>query len=229
MKAKTLLPLNLQFFADGDSGSTDTLGNTDNTDTNNNEDDGEGEDEDHADDKHGKTFTQEEVNKMCKREKRQGKASVLKALGFKSEEEAVKAVNLLKTLTDSTKSDEENAKDAKEGKDKSDKRAEIAEAKLSCFYAGVNKDSIDDVIAIAITKIDDDNDLDDVLKEMKKDKRYSLFFGNNPDEDEEEDEGTGTMLKHSKSSKQGNETNYGEMLAKSNPTTAKSGKSNFFN
>ena len=47
-------------------------------------------------------------------------------------------------------------------------RAAAAEAKLACVTAGVQKDSIDDVLAIAAAKVTDDKNLDAVLEEMKK-------------------------------------------------------------
>ena len=171
MKKKFLneiLPLNLQFFAETDVDETEV----DETQ------DGEVEDDDQTDSGKERTFTQKEVTAMMAREKKQGKKSVLKGLGFETEEDAKNALNLLKALTDSQKTDSQKADDKKnealKEKEVVEKRAIEAENKLACFTAGVNKDCISDVLAIATSKLDGDNELSDVLEEMKKESRYSI-------------------------------------------------------
>lgn len=220
---KEILPFNLQFFAEPDSGK-------------------ESDDESEPDDENGgpdqddsgveKTFTQKEVNAMMAKEKRQGKNSVLKNLGFESEEDAKKAFNLLKALTDSQKTDEQKVIEEKDevakGKDKAEERAIKAENKLACLMAGVSKDCIDDVLAIASAKVDEDNDLSDVLEDMKKNKKYALFFEESDKQDDEVNDGhkgTGAKPKNNKGSK-GEPGNLGERLAKNSSKPAK--KSSYF-
>lgn len=230
MKRK-LIPLNLQFFAEDQNNDLDDNVNDKPQDEEDNNDEDEGGDDD-QDDK--KTFTQKEVKNIASKEKKQGRKALLKKLGFESEEEAVKAFDLLKTLTGAMKTDKEKLDDEEKKKDKSNKRAELAEAKLSCYEAGVNKDSIDDVMSIAMNKVDDENSLEDVLEEMKKNKRYAMFFDNSSDVDEEDNnddvpknksKGTGNKPKHSKK-KQDNES-MGARLAKQQQN-AQHKKSNYF-
>lgn len=189
--------------------------NVDQTASNNNSGDNE------------KKFTQTEVNAMMAKEKREGKQSILKQLGFGNEEEAKNAFSLLKALTDSQKSDEQKANEKKDNaineKNEAEKRAIEAESKLSCFTHGVNKDSIDDVLAIANSKVTEDKNLDKVLDEMKKDKRYSLFFeGSN----NQGNSGTGHTPGHS-SNKDNDKGGYGKSLASNNSSSKKERKSYF--
>lgn len=219
---KEILPLNLQFFAESDPTNDDP--------TIESEDEKVETDQDESGTE--RTFTQKEVSAIMAKEKRQGKNSVLKNLGFNSEEDAKKAFNLLKALTDSQKTDEQKIIDEKDeaakGKDKAEERAIKAENKLACLMAGVSKDCIDDVLAIASAKVDEDNELSDVLEEMKKNKRYSLFFGESEETEDETDKGhkgTGAKPKNNKGDK-GEPGNLGERLAKNSSKPAK--KSSYF-
>ena len=164
------------------------------------------------------------------KEKNEGKKSVLKGLGFKSEDEAKKAIELYNALVNSQKSQEELNKGqldkANIEKDDAIKRAEEAENKLSCFSAGVNKDSINDVLAIARSKITDSKDLNAVLAEMKKENKYALFF-----ESENGNNGTGNDPGHNRnfsSGSSGNAGDYGKRLAERNATQNKSEKKSSF-
>lgn len=219
---KEILPFNLQFFAEPDSTNDDP--------TNEHEDENGGTDQNESGNE--KTFTQKEVNAIMAKEKRQGKNSVLKNLGFESEEDAKKAFNLLKALTDSQKTDEQKVIEEKDevakGKDKAEERAIKAENKLACLMAGVSKDCIDDVLAIASAKVDEDNELSDVLEDMKKNKKYALFFGESEESDDEPSNGNKGTGAKPKNNKGGNDEpgNLGERLAKNSSKPAK--KSSYF-
>lgn len=229
MKRKNLIPFNIQFFAEGgentdpsetpgeeggeDSGSKDAGSDT------NNKNSGKESPE--------RTFTQTEVTAMMAREKNQGKKSAIKDLGFKSESEAKQAIKLLNALLDSQKSPEDKAKEgtnkANDEKNDAIRRAEAAENKLACVMAGVSNDSVDDVLAIALLKVTDDKPIDKVLAEMKKEKRYSSFFGSASG-----DSGTGTNPGHSKNGNN-NETDFGKSLAEYvNSSSGSKKKSAFF-
>lgn len=204
-KRKTMLPLNLQLFADDDP--SDLGGNpNDNPDNPNNDDKGKnvniGE----------KTFTQKDVSAMMAREKNEGRRAQLKSLGFANEQEAIDALKELENFRKSKKTKEENlendVKNLSGDKEKAIKRAEAAEQKLSCFTIGVNENCIDDVLAIAITKVTDDKSLDDVLKEMKGDQKYFSFFNSNS-------KGTGRNPGHNNQDN-GSHSDYGKMLAERN-------------
>lgn len=219
---KTLLPYNLQFFA------TDITGNESNDSGGDEPDDNGDEPDDGGESQKEKTFTQSEVNKMMAREKKQGRRSVLKDLGFSNEEEAKKAYSLLNALMDSQKSEgeknNETNKKLEDEKSEAEKRAELAEAKLTCLENGVNKDSIEDVLSIAMSKIDEKTELEDVIKNMKKEKRYSVFFEESNDSN---NDGTGNPTKNTKK-KEGSEVgSIGKRLASSYKPAEKK-KSSFF-
>lgn len=218
MVKKRRFPFNLQFFAEGDGfGSQDSAGDGDENQQEGGENPGG---RDGSDDSGQKTFTQEEVTRMMTREKNQGKKSVLKSLGFKSEDEAKNAVKMLNTLLDLQKTPEDKANDsarkANDEKEEAEARASRAENKLSCLMAGVGNDSIDDVLAIALLKVSEDKDLDKVLAEMKKEKKYASFFGKNEDGS---DSGTGSRPGHS-SKDQGNKAGqFGRDLVEKRPAS----------
>ena len=220
-EVKNLLPFNLQFFADGG----DDPGNE--PDNNDNDDNG-GSDDDSKDSSKEKKFTQEEVTRLMTREKKEGRKAAIKSLGFESEEEAKKGAALLKALLDSQRNEDEKEKEKNKilQNDKSDaeKRANIAESKLSCLLAGVNKDSIDDVLSIALNKVSDDKDLDSVLKDMKKEKRYSSFFETTGDDGKD---GTGSDPGHSGGKGGNDKGSYGKNLASRSKNNSEK-KSNYF-
>lgn len=218
-----LLPMNLQFFAENDGSQNDGNQGGENNDPKGNEN---GNEDQNSDDNSGeKTFTQTEVNNMMTKEKNEGKRSVLKALGFKNEDEAKQAIDNYNKYLESKKTDDEKKqeqiKNANNEKDEALKRAAEAESKLACFELGVSKDYIDDVIAIASSKVTEDKTLDDVLKEMKEDQKYSHFF-----EESNSSNGTGGNPGHGQHKKDQND-NIGKRLA-STKAKAKETKSSFF-
>lgn len=221
-KELKLLPLDLQFFAEGSDegadGDVDNKGNdgSDVKDQASNNNPGE------------KTFTQAQVSAMMAKEKNEGKRSALKALGFNSEADAKKAIEAYNSFLNLQKTDEQKLSDEiKKAQDESNEnlsRAIEAENKLSCLEAGVNKESLADVLAIASTKVTDEKDLSKVLEEMKKDKRYSSFF-----EGSQVGSGTGTPPGHSSSINDngGGKGELGKRLAEASIAPKKT-ESNFF-
>lgn len=217
---KTLLPFNLQFFAEDDNPDDKDSATDDNQDG---KDDGGKDDQTKSGEK---TFTQEEVTRMMTREKKEGRNAAIKALGFENEDEAKKAAALLKALLDSQKSEKEKAEEEKNNavnqKSDAEKRASEAESKLTCFLSGVNKDSIDDVLSIALPKVTEDKDLSKVLEEMKKNERYKSFFEGNSGKG-----GTGNPPGHSGAKDDGEKGSYGKKLGSQNKLT-KEKKSSYF-
>lgn len=206
---KNVLPLILQLFAEDNN-------NGDNGSENNNQESGE------------KTFTQSQVSSMMAKEKSEGKRSILKTLGFNCEEDAMTAMKELKEFKDNQKTKEEllndNIKNANSDKDKAIARAEYAEQKLSCLSAGVNSDSLDDVLAIAKLKVSDDKNLDKVLEEMKSESRYCSFFKSN----NSSNSGTGSTPGHSGNNDDSFKAgDYGKQLAERNSSKSNSKKSYF--
>lgn len=225
MKRTSLLPYNLQFFAEGDGtegegaqGSTDTSqdGGTDS---------GAAEGTGDQSQETGKTFTQDEVSKISAREKNQGKNSILKMFGCADEKTAKAEAEEFKKWRETQKTEEEKRAEAekqlKDSAAESEKRAVAAENKLTALAAGVTNDSLDDALAIALLKVTEEKPLETVLAEMKKEPRYSGFFGGSSSNG-----GTGSSADHNKGG-QGGKGNIGERLAKSRIANAPT-KSNFF-
>ena len=223
MEKKNLLPMNLQFFAEDDGNQNDGNQGGENDDSKGNENGNE--DQNSGDNSGEKTFTQTEVNNMMTKEKNEGKRSILKALGFKNENEAKQAIDNYNKYLESKKTDDEKKQEqidnANIEKNEALKRASEAESKLACFELGVSKDYIDDVIAIASTKVTDDKDLASVLKEMKEDQKYSNFFS-----EVNSSNGTGGNPGHGQH-KNDPEDNIGKRLA-STKAKSKETKSSFF-
>lgn len=174
----------------------------------------------------GKTFTQDEVTAIGTREKNQGKNSILKMFGCADEKTAKAEAEEFKKWKESQKTDEQKRNEAeqqlKDSAAESEKRAVAAENKLTALSAGVTTESLDDALAIALLKVTDDKPLDKVFAEMKKEPRYSGFFGSGSSNNG----GTGSSADHNKG-QGGNKGNIGERLAQSRVASAPT-KSNFF-
>lgn len=220
---KPFLPLNLQFFAEG--GSDDNEGGDD--DGADDDDEGGEENDDNSDDSaEEKKFTQADMTATATREKKQGRKAAIKELGFKSEKEAKEEMAEYRKWKESQLTPEQKQQkqleDKEAEKSEAEKRAQAAEEKLAVVVAGVRKDSIDDVLAIARVKVTEEKTLDDVLEEMKKEDRYKSFFDGG---EEDPIDGTGGSMKHKKN-KSGTE-NIGARLAKQNIGN-KPAKSSYF-
>ena len=222
-----MFPLDLQYFADDGNNNENGNGNENPNGGNEDQNSGNGNSGE-------RTFTQSEVSNMMSKEKNEGKRSILKALGFKNEEEAKNAIESYNKYMESQKSEAEKAKDelAKVTGSIAEqtKRAEDAENKLLCFMNGVNKDSIDDVLALAGLKVSETKTLDKVLEEMKKDAKYASFFENS--NGGSNGGGTGSQPGHNSAGGNGGASkgSYGKSLAERNKVTNGNaeGKSNFF-
>lgn len=217
MTAK-LLPLDLQMFAsdgqDDNPDDDDPNDDSDDDDDDQSDDDSAGEDE--------KKFSQRDMTATAAREKKQGRRSAFRDLGFKSEKEAREFVQKHRELDDQQMTPEQKKAAEAEKNDlqrtEAEARAEAAENKLLALELGVKKDSIEDILAIANVKVTDDKDLEDVLTEMKEDKRYRGFF-------EDSSDGTGDDITHK--SKQKKAQNIGKRLAESQAKN-NVGKSSYF-
>lgn len=179
-----------------------------------------GNDEEGSEDENGggsdKRFTQDEVNRLMSREKRKGRASLLKELGLNPEDKD--AVSGLKKLleehqTDSEKKDK-SLKDAQDTAAKETSRANAAERKLSVLMVGCRKEYVEEVTTLAAAKVDEDTDFDKALEEVKK--KFPTFFG----EDGTQDTGTGSGQGHRRK-KAENPGSFGSRLAQNNSTNKK--------
>ena len=171
--------------------------------------------------KSGKTFTQEQVNKMMTREKNQGRSAALKELGIDPKDS--KMVAMVKALIESQKTDEQKAaeKDAENQTkmNEAEQRAQVAEAKAEAMMLGVKTQYVDDVVTLALAKMTDDSDLKTIIGEFKT--KYPVWFGESGKEDDDKDKskgktgqkGTGSSVKDSGKEKGGENKSLGARLA----------------
>ena len=170
----------------------------------------------------GKTFTQEQVNKMMTREKNQGRNAAYKELGIDPKDS--KMVNMFKAFIESQKTDEQKAAEKEtETQNKvteAEQRAQVAEAKAEAMMSGVKAQYVDDVVTLALSKMTEDSDLKTIIGEFKT--KYPVWFGESSDEDDKDKDkgkgktgqkGTGSSIKNSDKEKKGEEKGLGARLA----------------
>ena len=149
--------MNLQLFADGGEGNQNT------------EPQQEGQNQQQE-----KTYTQAQVNAMMANEKKQGKNSILRALGIATVEEGKQKMQ----KASENQTDEEKAAEllntANKKADEAERRALTAERKLAVISKGVKPEFADDVVFIAGSKVSDAKDFDAILESMKE--THSFYF-----------------------------------------------------
>lgn len=199
MKNKLLLPLDLQFFAEGDGegagqesqnqqGAQNAAGAEDNQNNNQGSNDEQKKEE--------KMFTQHQVSAMMSKEKKQGKAAAYAELGIDPND--TKTISMFKAFMEAQKTDEQKAAEAASKQAaqvaEAERRAMIAEAKAEALQAGVKSDYVDDCITVAISKINESTTLGDALKELKG--KYPIWFGsdNSANNVNAGQKGTGTSI-----------------------------------
>lgn len=191
--------------------------NQDNKDEAGVSDDSKNKDDANKDDnketKSGKTFTQEQVNKMMTREKNQGRNAVYKELGINPKDS--KSIAMVKALIDSQKTDEEKqVEQESENQTKiteAEERAKVAEAKAEAMMLGVKTQYVEDVVTLALAKMTDDSDLKTVIGEFKT--KYPVWFGESDEDEPKKDakaktgmKGTGSSVKSTKEDSKKEET-----------------------
>ena len=181
-----------------------------------------------TDSKASKTYTQEEVNALLAKEKRQGKNSVLKALGLQSVDEGKATIEAAQKAANANKTAEEVAEEAlnaeKTARSKAESDLTVAQRTIAVMKAGFKPEYVDDVVAIASIKITEDKDFDAVIEDMKKTHQFYLV------EQKKEDPGTGTPVAgFKKTEKNSTEKSYGQRLAENKVAEfQKANKVNFF-
>lgn len=159
-KLKTLIPLNIQFFAEGSEGD-------DNQEENVGGDDQDAEDADEDGGEDEKKYSQKDmdaaIEKRLAREKRK----------WQREQ---------KKTPEKPENKEQHEGDAKEDTENEDlkkerKKSEKLMMRLACYDAGVPKDSVKDVTALAKSYMEDDEDLDfeDAIEKVLE--KYPQFKG----------------------------------------------------
>ena len=152
----------------------------------------------------GKTFTQEDVNALLKKEKESAKKALLKELGVEDAKSAKDGLAKYKEILEKDKTETQKAQDtataAEKAKQEAEKRALLAEAKVEVLSAGCKPEYLEDVITLALRKVSDDKDLATVVKEMKDESKYSAFFGESDSGSGDSGTGGGAGFKRKESS-----------------------------
>ena len=174
---KRFWEVNLQLFAgDGDDGGDGSGGEDDDSDADSDDDD------DPDDDQDEKKFTQKDVDDAVKkrlaREKRKWQREQQKKASGSGTDGAGKAGD------DGREKDNEKLKEA-------ENRALKAETRAACFEAGVDKDAIDDVTALAHSYMaaDEDLDLEDAIEKVVKKYPHFKKGADSPDDDADDTNG----------------------------------------
>lgn len=180
----------------------------------------------------GKTFTQDQVNRMMTREKNQGRNAVYKELGIDPKDS--KTIAMFKAFVESQKTDEQKASE-KEAESQSkmneaERRAQTAEAKAEAMMLGVKTQYVEDVVTLALAKMTEDSDLKTIIGEFKT--KYPVWFGESSEEDKKNNskdkgkagqKGTGSSVKNSDKEKKNDENKgLGARLAAQRKTGKKS-------
>lgn len=159
--------------------------------------------EEGKDNKEEKSFTQKQVSAMMTKEKKQGRAAAYKELGINPKD--TKMINMFKAFVASQKTDDE--KEAERQSEEASKleeannRVMIAEAKAEAMLLGVQPKYVDDIIALAISKIkDDESDIKTIIGEYKT--KYPDWFKESKEDESKKEKkgqkGTGSSVKTSK-------------------------------
>lgn len=180
--------------------------------------------------KSGKTFTQEQVNKMMTREKNQGRSAAYRELGIDPKD--TKTVSMFKAFIESQKTDEQKAAEKESENqnkiDEAEQRAMVAEAKAEAMMMGIKTQYVDDVVMLALAKMTEDSDIKTIIGEFKT--KYPVWFGESSEEDNEDKNkdkgktgknGTGSSIKGYDKEKKGEEKGLGSRLAAQRKTSNK--------
>ena len=174
----------------------------------------------------GKTYTQDQVNAMMSNEKRTARQALFKELGLEYDEKSYKTSleNAKKTL-DAGKSqaqlDAEARKRAETDLTEAQKQNQALQAKVAALSAGVKPEFLDDIISLALPKVDDKNNLEAVLKTLQE-KYPGSFMGST----DSSNKGTGNPTNPARKSTEGQDT-LGKRLASS--VKRAPAKSSYFN
>lgn len=177
------LHMNLQFFA-ADTGAGG--GNEDPaSDTTGTEETGTGEPETKPEDE--KAFTQKDVNSIAAKEARKAQEKLFKEVGIEDFENAKEGLQKFKEWQDSQKTEAEKQSEAlntlKQEKDTLAKERSQLQSQISAMKAGVNGDSVEDVIALAERLVNDETTIDEAIQQVIK--KYPHFSGIGTDEQED--------------------------------------------
>lgn len=155
------LIMNLQRFAEEPEKETDPAENPEGNTT---VTDGEKETKTSED----KTFTQEDVNRIAAKESKSATEKILKDLGVDDFDNAKDGLQKFQAWQESQKTESEKEREQYEATQKALDEKNAAYQSVvyenAALKAGVNTDSIDDVIALAEKRVTDDVDINAAMK-----------------------------------------------------------------
>lgn len=140
-----------------------------------------------------KMFSQAQVNHMMANEKKQGRAAAFNEMGINpNDPNAANMINMFKAFVSSMKTDEQKAQEQTAAQQialaESQSKLQRAELKAEALQLGANPEFVDDIVTIAISKMDDKTDAKTVIGELKT--KYSVWFTPTASEDND-DKGKG--------------------------------------
>nr|DAQ51254.1 MAG TPA: Major capsid protein [Caudoviricetes sp.] len=208
--------IGLQFFADPDAGNQGNGqgGNPDGAQNQQGQNQSQQQQE-------GKTYTQEQINGMMANEKRTARQAIFSALGIevkdgqKYEDVLAETKKILDSGKTQAQLDAEAKKTAETNLSAEKQKTARLEMQVSALKAGVNPDSVDDIITLALSKVSETNTIDKVLAELKT--KYPSFFG----EENKGGSGTGNPNNPKRSTGSGSD-GLGKRLAEASKHTVKS-------
>lgn len=178
-----------------------------------------------------KTFTQEDVNRMMTREKKQGRNSAYNELGIDPND--TKTIEFVKAIVGAQNGQAQEAGDTgnvaeqqNEQLAEAEHRAAVAEAKAEAMVLGVKPQFVDDVVTLATVRIAEQEgaEFKTIIGELKQ--KYPVWFGNADDDDSHNagQKGTGSSIKSDSGS---NGSNKEDGLGKRLAAQRKPSKKNF--
>lgn len=173
-----------------------------------------------------KTFTQEDLNRIAAQEKRQGANSILKALGFESEEKAKEYLAAKRKEDDEKKDDLQKAKDAEAAantaKAAAEAKAALLEKRFKVVAMGVSADKADDIVTLANSKATEGKTFDDAVEDLKK--TYPELF----ESKQEKRGGTGSGGNPPRGKNTGEDDSLGKRLAEQRKASKSQNKKNSY-
>ena len=126
-----------------------------------------------------KMFSQAQVNHMMANEKKQGRAAAFNEMGINpNDPNAANMINMFKAFVSSMKTDEQKAQEQTAAQQialaESQSKLQRAELKAEALQLGANPEFVDDIVTIAVSKMDEKTDAKTVIGELKT--KYSVWF-----------------------------------------------------
>lgn len=175
---ENLLKMNLQLFAEGGSSSSGDGGNdggNNNTNENNNSSEG------NTDGNEGKgkklvSMSQDELSKMMAKEKKEGRAAILRELGINTDDAKTNKdiMEKFRNWQESQKTELDKANEKLGALEAVQKENMMLTAKVKALSLGAKPDALDDLIALATVKVDEEHSIESILEELKS--KYPMFY-----------------------------------------------------